>query len=164
MTEIPEPVTVEELNIVPREYRPQLAGNIICRGLNDHAGRQAAYWYNLAVSEKSEKKREEAYSMFRKSLDILNPDLVTYKMIGMHVNSMGYWLPKMVNAIKEDGFFKIPDTTIIKIPLPLLQLTFLEYSDINRTTLDIVDDYCRKVFRWTRQRNTSLKPEFFIQI
>lgn len=57
MPEIPEPVTVEELNMVPREYRPQLAGNVVCRGWNDHAGRQAAYWYNLAVTEKSEKKR-----------------------------------------------------------------------------------------------------------
>lgn len=161
ITEIPEPVTVEELNIVPREYRPQLAGNIVCRGWNDHAGRQAAYWYNLAVSEKSEKKREEAYSMFRKSLDILNPDPVTYKMIGMHVNSMGYWLPKMVNAIKEDGFFKIPDTTIIKIPLPLLQLTFLEYSDINRTTLDIVDDYCRKVFSLDETKEYFIKTGVF---
>lgn len=161
ITEIPEPVTVEELNIVPREYRPQLAGNIVCRGWNDHAGRQAAYWYNLAVTEKSEKKREEAYSMFRKSLDILNPDPVTYKMIGMHVNSMGYWLPKMVNAIKEDGFFKIPDTTIIKIPLPLLQLTFLEYSDINRTTLDIVDDYCRKVFSLDETKEYFIKTGVF---
>ncbi|MFR6748553.1 MAG: hypothetical protein ACLUS5_16735 [Roseburia faecis] len=161
MPEIPEPVTVEELNMVPREYRPQLAGNVVCRGWNDHAGRQAAYWYNLAVTEKSEKKREEAYSMFRKSLDILNPDLVTYKMMGMNVNSMGYWLPKMVNAIKEDGFFKIPDTTIIKIPLPLLQLTFLEYSDINRTTLDIVDDYCRKVFSLDETKEYFIKTGVF---
>ena len=99
--------------------------------------------------------------MFRKSLDILNPDLVTYKMIGMNVNSMGYWLPKMVNAIKEDGFFKIPDTTIIKIPLPLLQLTFLEYSDINRTTLDIVDDYCRKVFSLDEKKEYFIKTGVF---
>lgn len=161
ISEIPEPVTVEELNMVPRKFRPQLAGNVVCRKEDDHAGLWSVYWYNLAVNGKSERERKEAYSMFRKGLDILDPDPVSYKMIGMNVNSMGYWLPKMVNAIKEDGFFKIPDTTIIKIPLPLLQLTFLEYSDINRTTLDIVDDYCKKVFSLDETKEYFIKTGVF---
>lgn len=39
---------------------------------------------------------------------------------------MGYWLPKMAHPVTKNGFFQIPDTKIIKVPLTMLQLTRLD--------------------------------------
>ena len=100
MPEIPEPVTVEELNMVPREYRPQLAGNVVCRGWNDHAGRQAAYWYNLAVTEKSEKKREELYEIITKEAISYGVGIIDQKEID-RINILNATKEGLTMAVKE---------------------------------------------------------------
>ncbi len=84
------------------------------------------------------------YHHFRQELDILDLDPLTYAMIDR--NSMGHWLPQLVTANKSHGFFKIPKTTIAKVPISLLQLTRLPYEALTRTTKEIVDLWALKGF------------------
>ena len=44
---------------------------------------------------------------------------------------MGNWLPQLVEACKGQDFFRIPATTIAKVPLTLLQLTRQEYMGLH---------------------------------
>ncbi len=59
---------------------------------------------------------------------------------------MGHWLPQLVEACQNQKFFKIPATTVAKVPLTLLQLTRQSYTDLSPTTLAIVDRWAMKVF------------------
>lgn len=78
-------------------------------------------------------------------------------MLGMNPNSIGNWLPKIAPAVDKFGFFKIPTTTVIKVPMTLLQLTRCEYTDINATTHKIICEYAQKVF------NLDLEKDYFIK-
>lgn len=95
--------------------------------------------------------------MFRQGLDIQDLDPVIYEILGMNQNSMGYWLPRIIEAVLAQNFFTIPKTTIIKVPLPVLQLTRLLYETLNRTTLDIVDFFCKKVFDLEEDKEYFIK-------
>ena len=85
------------------------------------------------------------YNRFRQSLNLLDLDEIIYLMSSKNRSSMGYWFPKIVNEIRDETFFKIPKTTIIKVPMLLSQLICLGYDTINKITLDIVNEYCYKV-------------------
>ena len=140
-------VGLNEVNSLPLENRPQLTGHFLCRDIQE-----PSYLILLEMYKKfkdknnSEKVRKHSYHMFRQGLDILDLDEITYQIIGMNQNTMGYWLPKVAPAFVEDGFFKIPKTKILKVPLSLLQLTRKDYMSLNNTTMKIVDDYIYKVF------------------
>ena len=97
------------------------------------------------------------YHKFRQGLDILDLDPITYEMVGCNKNSMGYWLPIMIDLVNNEGFFKIPDTTIVKVPLTMLQLTRLDYMSLSKTTLEIVDRWAQKVFALTDSKKYFLK-------
>ncbi len=147
-------VTIEELKAIPEDVRPWCAGTLMRKGIDEEpAYYTLAEMYNIWMN----KHDRYAYHLFRQGMDILDLDPVTYQMIGTNPNSMGYWLPRMAEAIKNQSFFKIPDTTIIKVPLCLLQLTRLEYGELNRTTLDIVDEYCKAVFGLEEDKSYFIK-------
>lgn len=158
------PVTVEALNTVPKKIRPQLAGDVILRtDTNEVAtSKQLLYWYSKTINmDLSEGERRMAYSMFRKGLDILDLDEISYRIIGKNQVSMGYWLPKISPVVDYEGFFKIPDTKIMKVPLPVLQLTFAEYPTLTRTTLDIVNELCMRAFRLRTDADYFIKTGVF---
>ena len=96
------------------------------------------------------------YNLFRQGLDILDLDPITYKIIETNPNSMGYWFPELVEKCK-DSFFKLPKTTIIKVPITLLQLTRTDYQSLTPITIKILDDYCMKAF------NLDVNKEYFIK-
>lgn len=157
-------VTTETLNAIPRENRPQLAGDIILRTGVDEipTSQQLLYWYSKAINEDlSEDERMMAYSMFREGLDLLDLDEISYRIIGENQVSMGYWLPKIAPVVDYDGFFKIPNTKIMKVPLPVLQLTFAEYSTLTRATLDIVNELCMRAFRLRTDADYFIKTGVF---
>ena len=54
-------------------------------------------------------------------------------------------------------FFRIPATTIAHVPLPLLQLTRLEYSELTQTTLNIVDKWAMKAFTLDEDKDYFIK-------
>ena len=73
---------------------------------------------------------------------------------GNNRNSMGYWLPK----VAEISPFRIPETTIIKVPLSLLQLgRVFDYMNVTPTTFEIINRYCMKVF------GLDLEKSYFIK-
>ena len=97
--------------------------------------------------------------MFRVGLDTLDLDPILYEVLGMNRNSMGHWLPALVEG--KGGFFKIPDTTMIKVPLPLLQLTRIAYEAMTPTTMMIVDRYCQKIFELDENKEYFVKTGTF---
>ena len=141
------PVTLDEIMALPENLRPQLTGTLVKKDMNENNGEMLLSQYLKACDETLKPQvRKEFYNLFRQGLDILDLDWLMYEMIDTNVISMGHWLPQLVNAVIPEGFFKIPKTTIIKVPLPLLQLTRIEWETLTQTTLDIVNKYCMKAF------------------
>ena len=141
-----EYVSKEEILSVPEEIRPELSGNLIKKDITGNSYETLLTTYMQMLNAKNESKKKNLYNTFRQGLDILDIDPVIYQMLSMNKNSMGYWLPKIAPMIEKEGFFKIPDTKIAKVPIPMLQLTRLDYMSHTRTTLDIVDKWAEKVF------------------
>ena len=98
------------------------------------------------LEAKTEKEKKDFYNHFRQGLDILDLDPLIYKMLDQNPNNMGYWFPKLKEAIDSQCFFKVPKTKIVKVPMEILQLSRLGYETLTPTTLKIVDDYCMKAF------------------
>ena len=140
------PVTKSKLQEIPESYRPQLTGNLYMKDLKGESSTALLYQYKMYLESTDPKVKQHFYHMFRQGLDILDLDPVTYKIIDRNVNSMGYWLPALADAVKGQDFFKIPATKVLKVPLSLLQLTRQEYMELTPTTLRIVDEFCSKAF------------------
>lgn len=137
-----EYLKAEDINHLPEKVRPQLAGNLIKKEIN-----QLSYLPILDYYKRWKDTDDiESYHRFRQGLDILDLDPITYEIIGMNKNSMGYWLGELEQAIDNMGFFKYPKTKVVKVPLPLLQLTRLDYSSHTPTTIKILNEFCMKAF------------------
>jgi len=155
--ELSNPVTNEEIGSLPEYLRPQLTGKLMKVDIGEPLSMVLLDIYQKYLSEKNPEKKSLTYNIFRRGLDILDLDSITYKMIGTNQNSMGHWLPQMADAVKHQKFFKIPKTTIIKVPMTMLQLTRLEYRSLSRTTLDIVDQFCQKAFGLDESKEYFIK-------
>ena len=90
--------------------------------------------------------RRHFYNMFRQGLDILDLDPILYEILGCNKNSMSHWLPQMIVPVEKEGFFKIPSTKIMKVPMNMLQLSRCNYFSITPVTLNIVDQVCYQAF------------------
>lgn len=150
-------VTLDEINALPEQLRPQLTGNLMKRDMDDQSYIALLDMYKHYMEEKNPAKSQQFYHMFRQGLDILDVDPITDRIIGMNPNSMGYWLPAITNAVVNQDFFKIPKTTIVKLPVTLLQLTRCNYLELTQTTLEIVDEYCRRVFDLDESKDYFIK-------
>lgn len=151
------PVAQKELEKIPESYRPELIGFMYKRDIKDSAAGMLLSIYKSYLGCKDMAKKKKLYGLFRQGLDIQDLDPITYKIIDQNITSMGYWLPPLIESVKKQEFFKVPATRVLKVPLPLLQLTRLEYMALTPTTMRIVDEFCYKVF--------DLKPgqEYFIK-
>lgn len=157
---IPEkaPVTQEEISMLPPDIRPQLTGTLMKKDLPADSSEMLLLVYKKYLEETNPEKKIQFYHRFRQGLDILDLDPLLYKMIGTNPNSMGYWLPALVKAVRsQETIFKIPATTVIKVPLSLLQLTRVEYSSLTPTTLRTVDEYCKEVFELDEEKEYFIK-------
>ncbi len=149
-------VDKKEIMDIPESIRPQLSGNLMQTDTKGSGNMLVSVFYEYMNTEDN-KKKKHLYDSFRQGLDILDLDNLTYAMIDKNPNSMGYWLPRITNAVDAFDFFKIPDTKIIKVPVTLLQLTRMEYESLTRTTLDIVDNYCYEVFGLDENKDYFIK-------
>ena len=142
-------ITNKMIQALPEAIRPQLTNKLMMHQL-DNRGKSTSdmlfLWLLRLRDEKDPKKRRVYYHQFRQGLDILDLDELTYRMLGMNRNSMGYWLPAISKAAAKHGFFRIPETKIAKVPMPILQLSRLDYGSLTPTTLKIVDDWAMKTF------------------
>ena len=139
-------VTLEELLTIPKEFRPQCTANYMMKDIKDDSSKTLLFQYQSYQNAKDSKKKQTFYHLFRQGLDILDLDPILYEMLGQNQNNMGNWLPELADAASKQNFFKIPDTTIIKVPMPLLQLSRKDYESINATTKQILNRYCMSVF------------------
>lgn len=148
-TDIPdqEKVTLDEVMSVPEGQRPQLTGRHYKRDMPEGASSMILYFYQKFLEEKEPVKKKMYYHTFRQGLDIQDLDPILYEMIGTNPNSMGKWLPQLVDACKNLEFFKIPKTVVAQVPLPILQLTRLDYASLTEATKRIVNDWAKEVFR-----------------
>lgn len=150
-------VSNAEINELPESLRPQLTGHLMKRDIASDSYPSLLFFYDKYLAENNSQKRQFFYGQFRQGLDLLDLDAITYEIIGTNRNSMGYWLPRLAEAVKQQKFFKIPDTTIIKVPLTLLQLTRQDYDSLTSTTLRIVDDFCQKAFNLDENKKYFIK-------
>ena len=75
------------------------------------------------------RKQKYLYESFRQGLDMMDLDPITYAILNRCLNSMGNWFPQLVEAVSQCDFFKLPKTKILKVPLPILQMSRLEYAE-----------------------------------
>ena len=151
------PVIMEELEVIPEGLRPMLTGRLCMRDLSGESCRAVLDMLMRSQKETDPVKKRQFYGRFRQGLEILDLDPVLYEILGRNRNNMGYWLPAIAEAAGKEGFFKIPDTVLVQVPLPILQLTRLEYTSLNLTTLKIVDEWAMKVF------GLDIRKEYFIK-
>jgi hypothetical protein len=141
-----EMVSNTDIRNLPENFRPQLTGNLAKVDIQEPAYPSLLWCYQMAKTTRNPKKKAEYYHHFRQGLDILDLDPVTYEIIGTNPNSMGHWLQKLVDACRAQDFFRIPATTVVKVPMTLLQLTRQEYMGLSETTIKIVDEWAYKAF------------------
>lgn len=151
------PVTREEVNAFPPEMRPQLTGNLMKKDLTAPAYIAILEHYQEYLKAPNTDMGRRHYHMFRQGLDILDLDAVTYSILGMNQNSIGNWLPPLVEAAQKQSFFKVPATTVIKVPITLLQLTRCDYMELTPATLAVVDRFCQKVFHLDETKDYFVK-------
>lgn len=135
-------VTSNDVMSVPENVRPQLTGHLMKVDINE-----PAYLVTFDMLHRFKETGDmHAYHMFRQGLDILDLDPVIYEVLGMNRNSIGHWFPALKAASDNQDFFKVPATKIVKVPLPLLQLTRNDYFTLTPTTLDIVNRWAYEAF------------------
>ena len=151
-------VSMQDMQTFPATIRPQLSASLQKRDIGPESYTVILDNLKNAMDKKRPaKQRQMFYHMFRQGLDSLDLDPITYEILGCNKNTMGYWLPKIVAAVDNEGFFRIPDTTIMKVPMNLLQLTRCQYEELTRTTLDIVDEVWFKAFELDTAKDYFVK-------
>lgn len=151
------PVTKEVLKSLPKHLRPQLSTNFIQKDIAQDSYLAIIDNYKHYKEAKNPKEAFTYYMLFLQGLDILDLDPITYEILSHNQNAMSHWLPQLTDANNKHHFFKIPETKIIKVPLPILQLTRLDYSSLTPTTLKIVNDFCLKAFKLDMTKDYFIK-------
>ena len=142
----PVPVTRDEVLTIPEALRPQLTGSLMKVDIGEPPCMMLFYLAEKFVKETDPTQRAWLYGMFRNGMEVLDLDEYVYEMLGKNPNNMSYWFPALADACCWHGSFLIPQTNIVKVPLPILQLTRLDYSSLTPTTLKIVNDFCMRMF------------------
>lgn len=102
-TTIESPVTNEEINGLPENMRPQLTGNLMKTDMKEPSYIILLENYKNFLKEKNPKNRELFYHLFRQGLDILDLDEITRRIIATNKNSMGFWLPQIIEPALTGG-------------------------------------------------------------
>ena len=146
-------VTKDEVEVIDKALRPQLTGTMYCKDIGADSSNMLLFEYSKWL----ETGDIHWYHMFRQGLDLLDLDPITYKILGMNPASMGFWFPALKYAVDKQSFFKVPETKIVRVPLPILQLTHMDYFQLNPTTLKIVDEWAKKVFELDENKTYFIK-------
>ena len=139
-------LTNDDLKSIPLEIRPQLTGDLYQVQVDPDSSQAVLAMYSSYLKETNPEKKRHFYYMFRQGLDILDLDPILYAMLSNNPTSMGYWFQTLKEAVDSQSFFKVPKTKIIRVPLPILQMSRLDYETLTPATIKIIDDYCMRVF------------------
>lgn len=151
------PVTNNDLKQYPEELRPQLTGNLVKVDISEPSYKILLQNYAEYKDARDDRMKKFYYNQFRQGLDILDLDDFTYQMLEMNPNTMGFWLPPLAKALYGNKFFRIPDTKILRVPLPMLQLTRLGFETLNPVTKEIVNRYCKRIFKLDEHEDYFIK-------
>lgn len=153
-------VSKEELMAIPEEFRPNLSGTLSIRDIGEESYRPILFMYNeymKCLETGDQKGAFQFYMRFMQGLDLLDLDPIVYEIIRRNKNSMGNWLPQIIEANKDLDFFQIPNTKIIEVPISLLQLTRMDYMRLSPTTMNIVDEYIHNIFELDDNKSYFIK-------
>lgn len=150
-------ISIKEVQELPEIIRPDLTGYAVRKDINANTGDSLLEMYYHYLNDKNSDRAKQFYHIFRQGLDILDVDSLTWLMIDTNPNSMSHWLPQLINANADKEFFKIPKTTIIKVPETVLQLTRLDYNSLTKTTRNIINKFCEQVFELDRNKDYFIK-------
>lgn len=159
LCQTPKPdVTLDEIRKINPSMQPQLTGELMKKDIAQDSYPALLFFYKKLLEENGSKKNKAMmYHQFRQGLDILDLDPIVYEMIGTNPNSISHWFPELAEGVKKQTFFKVPDTTFIKVPLSLLQLTRQEYGMLTPTTIKIVDQFCMDAFGLDTEKDYFIK-------
>lgn len=146
---LPEPealVSNKDLANYPVTMRPQLTGTLMKVDIDVPSCEAVLNMLSRYMQHPRSMMAGSFYGMFRQGLDILDLDAICYEMLGREPNSMGNWFPALKDAADKHAFFKVPETKIIKVPMPILQLTRLDFESLTMATKYIVNQFCMKAF------------------
>lgn len=154
---VPKAVTKEDLLAAPPMVRPQLAGNFMRMDISGPSYPPLLEFYTRAMNKaEGEADRDFCWNLFRQGLDILDLDPVLYAILGTNKNAIGHWLPPLAEAASKHGFFVIPKTRVIKVPMQMLQLSRLDGVD-TPGTLAVVDRFCFDAFELDENQDYFVK-------
>lgn len=150
-------ITPDEIRALPEPERPQLTGNRMQADLNGGTAAALLFFYRgwKATGNRA------LYDRFRQGLDMMDLDPLSYVMLGKNPASMGQWLPALAAASDKHGFFRIPETTLVRVPLPVLQLSRIDFQTLTPATKAIVDQWAETVFELDRSRDYFVKTGIF---
>lgn len=139
-------VTREDLSVLPLNVRPQLTSTLMKVDISEPAYISVLDSLYRCLHEKDQREAMQQYGMFRQGLEILDLDPICYELLGRNPNNMSHWLPALQAAAEKLDFFKIPETKIVKVPITMLQLSRLDFSELTMTTKYIVNQFCMRAF------------------
>lgn len=150
-------VSRDKIKNTDPETSPMLTGRYVHVDMPG-SGENLLSTYLDMLQTKNLKIRKRKYDHFRQGLDILDMDSIVWEMIDTNPNSMGNWLPYLANAVVAQGFFRIPKTRIVKLPITVMQLMReYDYMGLNRATLDVIDQWCSKIFNLRQDQDYFIK-------
>lgn len=151
-------VSLDELRRLPPEVRPMCTSLYMKADMPESSGLHLLQLLAGMKKETDHVKKKTIYGLFRQGMDILDLDGILYAMLDNNPNSMGFWLPEIAaaNAVRN-SWFKIPETIVVKVPMPILQLTRTDYAGINQTSLEIVNEWAQKVFKLDPEKKYFIK-------
>lgn len=152
-----ELVSNTEINTLPLQLRPELTGTLCKRDIQEDAYPAVLYNLKNAMHASNPKDYQLWLNRFKQGLDIMDIDPVIYEILGCNQNSIGHWFPALKEAVSRQSFFKIPETTIVKVPMPILQLTRLDYMSLHQSTLDIVNRWAYEAFHLDENKTYFIK-------
>lgn len=132
----------------PAGVRPQLTATASVSETPEGSATEALLGLVARLAaEPDPRKKQLSYHLFRQGLDILDIEPVAYGMILRNTASIEHWLPALANAVRDSGAaLRIPRTKIAICPMPLLELTRLDYELLSPATRRVVDLWATEVF------------------
>lgn len=154
-------VSLAEITALPEQLRPQLTGSLVQRDITDDAYPVVITQLMHARSRATRADIEQGTLQALAMLDTMDLDSVMYQMLSQNPAAMSHWLPQLEQAVAATGFFRVPETTIRQVPLPILQMTRLDYSELTATTLAIIDEWTRRAFDLDETKDHFIKTGTF---
>lgn len=149
--------SVAEVMTLPEHMRPQLTATAMATDITEPAYPAVIAALDRARRESDERKREQLLLGINGMLDTFDLDPVLYATLSQNPTAMSHWLPALESAVATTGFFTIPETTVRRVPLPILQMTRLGYGELTKTTMEIIDAWTGEAFDLDESKSYFIK-------